>query len=195
MIPGMPVPRRPALVTSSRLLATVAATLLAAACAAAQPMPAARAFGTLKANVPQVSNGNLTRELRIHWTAPRSSTQGASTSSTNSFTLLGQVRFSGAPRRERQPEPSANDLVIVVQDAAGRDLDWRIIPNPRLIRSETPDRSGLLSGQLIERDEVELLVYVPDVAGAERIQIFSPVWNGQEFTLAPLGQLTIGGAP
>ena len=194
MIPGMPAPLRPALVTITRLLATLAATLVAAACAAAQPMPA-RAFGTLKANVPQVSDGNLTRELRIHWTAPRASTQGAGTSSVNSFKLLGQVRFSGAPRRERQPEPSANDLVVVVQDSSGRDLDWRIIPNPRLIRSETPDRNGLLSGQLIERDEVELLVYVPDVAGAERIQIFSPVWNGQEFTLDPLGQLTIGSGP
>lgn len=188
----MPEPLRPALVTISRLLATLAATLVAAACAAAQPMPAARAFGTLKANVSQVSNGNLTRELRIHWTAPRASTQGASTTSPNSFKLLGQVRFSGAPRRERQPEPSANDLVIVVQDSSGNDLDWRIIPNPRLIRSEIPDRSGLLSGQLIERDEVELLVYVPDIDGAERIQIFSPVWNGREFTLDPLGQVTIG---
>ena len=188
----MPQPLRPALVTISRLLATLAATLVAAACAAAQPMPAARAFDTLKANVSQVSNGNLTRELRIHWTAPRAATQGASTSSPNSFKLLGQVRFSGAPRRERQPEPSANDLVIVVQDSSGNDLDWRIIPNPRLIRSETPDRSGLLSGQLIERDEVELLVYVPDIAGAERIQIFSPVWNGREFALDPLGQVTIG---
>lgn len=188
----MPEPLRPALVTISRLLATLAATLVAAACAAAQPMPAARAFGTLKANVSQVSNGNLTRELRIHWTAPRAGTQGASTNSPNSFKLLGQVRFSGAPRRERQPEPSANDLVIVLQDSSGNDLDWRIIPNPRLIRSETPDRSGLLSGQLIERDEVELLVYVPDIAGAERIQIFSPVWNGREFTLDPLGQVTIG---
>ncbi len=50
----------------------------------------------------------------------------------------------------------------------------------------------VLSGRVIERDEVELLVYIPDVAGADRIQIFSPVWNGKDYTLEPLGQLTIG---
>ena len=177
--------------TISRSLTALAVTLATAACATAQTTPPARPFAALKASVAQASSGNETRELRIRWTAPR--TDAARTRATvGTFTLLGQVRFAGAPRRERQPQPSANDLVIVVQDSTGRDLDWRIIPNPRLIRAETPDQNGVLSGRVIERDEVELLIYIPDVAGADRIQIFSPMWNGKDYTLDPLGQLTIG---
>ena len=191
MISDMGAHLRPPLMTVGRLLAAMAATLVAAACATAQTPPAARPFATLKATVAQVSNGNETRELRIRWTAPRTETAGPR-ARAGSFTLLGQVRFPGAPRRERQPEPSANDLVIVVQDSAGREIDWRIVPNPRLIRAETPGPDGLLSGRMIERDDVEMLIYIPDVAGADRIQIFSPVWNGKDYTLDPLGQLTIG---
>ena len=182
---------RQPLLTISRFLITLALTLATAACATAQTTPPARPFAALKASVAQASNGNETRELRVRWTAPR--TDAARTRATvGTFTLLGQVRFTGAPRRERQPEPSANDLVIVVQDSTGRDLDWRIIPNPRLIRAETPDQDGVLSGRVIERDQVELLIYIPDVAGADRIQIFSPMWNGKDYPLEPLGQLTIG---
>jgi hypothetical protein len=176
--------------TLNRLLVAMATTLSATACATAQT-PAARPFSNLKATVEQASTSNETRELRIQWTAVRADA-ARTRARPGTFTLLGQARFSGAPRRERQPEPSANDLVIVVQDSAGRDLDWRIIPNPRLIRAETPDQDGVLSGRVLERDEVELLIYIPDVATADRIQIFSPVWNGKDYTLEPLGQLTIG---
>ena len=179
-------------VTLSRLIVTTIATLVAAACASAQtPLPA-RPFSSLKANVAQASGSNETRELRLQWTAPRAGAADAASRPPGTFKLLGQTRFSGAPRRERQPEPSANDLVIVVQDSSGRDLDWRIVPNPRLVRSETPDRDGLLSGRIIERDEVEMLVYIPDIPGADRIQIFSPEWNGRDYTLNPLAQLIIG---
>ena len=191
MIRGMFDHIRQPVLTLSRLLIAIATTLGVTACATAQTLPAARPFSNLKATVAQASNGNETRELRVQWTAARA--DAARTRATvGTFRLLGQARFAGAPRRERQPEPSANDLVIVVQDSTGRDLDWRIILNPRLIRAETPDQNGVLSGRVIERDEVELLVYIPDVAGADRIQIFSPVWNGKDYTLEPLGQLTIG---
>ena len=180
--------------TLSRLLMALATMLGTAACATAQTPPSARPFSTLKASVAQVSNSAETRELRIQWAVPRASGTAGRTRVSGSFTLLGQTRFSGAPRRERQPEPSVNDLVVVVQDATGRDLDWRIVPNPRLIRAETPGPDGLLSGQIIERDDVEMLLYIPDIPGTDRIQIFSPAWNGKDYTLDLLGQLTIGSA-
>jgi len=178
--------------TLSRLLLAIVVTLAAMGCATAQTLPNARPFSSLKATVAQANTGSEARELRIQWTIPRAQTAGTRTRSPGSFTLLGQARFTGAPRRERQPEPSANDLVVVVQDSEGRDLDWRIVPNPRLIRLETPDQDGRLSGRTIERDEVEMLLYIPDIPGADRLQIFSPVWNGKDYTLDPLGQLTIG---
>ena len=170
---------------------TLAAMLLMTCCASAQTM-AARSFPTLAANVPQASDARETRELRIRWTGGRTDTQGVRAAGAGSFRLVGQARISGAPRRERQPELSANDLVVVVQDSSGRDIDWRIVPNPRLVRAEAPGPDGLLSGRLFERDDVELLVHIPDVLGADRIQLFSPVWTGKDYRLDPLGQIGIG---
>ena len=48
------------------------------------------------------------------------------------------------------------------------------------IRSEAPGPGGLLSGRVVELDDVELFVYIPDIAQADRIQIFSTTWTGLE---------------
>ncbi|HEY1304732.1 MAG TPA: hypothetical protein VGF24_14315 [Vicinamibacterales bacterium] len=169
---------------------TTLTLFLMTGCASAQTI-SARSFPALAASVTQAADARETRELHIRWTGGQA-TQGPRSAGTGSFKLVKQARVSGAPRRERQPELSASDLVVVVQDAYGQDVDWRIVPNPRIVRAEVPGPDGLLSGRVIERDDVELLVLIPDVPGADRIQIFSPVWTGKDYRLDPLGQIEIG---
>jgi len=178
------------ILTFRRSLPVIAATLVVTACASAQT-PAPRSFGTLASSVLQDPGNSETRELRIRWTTAQTAAPGTR-AAASSFKLVAQARMSGALRRERQPELSVNDLVVVVQDSSGRDIDWRSVPNPRLVRAETPGRDGLLSGRVLERDDVELFVYIPDLPGADRLQIFSPVWTGKEYNLDPLGQIAIG---
>jgi hypothetical protein len=151
-----------------------------------------RPFRTLASNVSQAEVPG-TRELRIQWTTAQPPPPGVqATSPLNTFTVLQQTRTTAGLRRERQPEVSANHLVVVVQDAAGRELDWRLVLNPRLVRAEVPGPDGQLTGRVIEQSSTELLVAIPDITGADRLQIYRPVWTGKDYNLEPLAQVVIG---
>jgi len=160
-----------------------------AACASAQT-PGTRRFRTLTETVVQPETAQ-TRELRVQWTAS-SAVSGDAAQTANSFTLLQQRLTAGALRRERNPEVSVNHLVIVTQDSTGRDVDWRVVPNPRIVRAETPGPDGKLTGQVVDPGPVEMLLAVPDIPGAALLRIYKPIWNGKEYDLQPLGQVALG---
>ena len=107
------------------------------------------------------------------------------------FALLEQRVVPGALRRERFPQLSSDRLVVVVRDAAGRELDWRLVPNPGIVRADAPGPDGRLQGGTIEVDSVELSIAIPDVAGADRVYIFRPRWTGTEYLLDPFGQVRL----
>lgn len=165
--------------------------LLGPACASAQT-PGTRPFRTLASTLPQ-ADAAQSRELRIQWVTA-ADPSGKSAQPVSTLTLLQQKVAPGGVRRERQPEISPNHLVIVAEDAAGRELDWRLVQNPRITRAEVPGPDGTLSGRTVEHGSVELMVTIPDVPGLDRIQIYRPVWNGREYNLEPLAQLRIGAA-
>lgn len=164
--------------------------MLAPACASAQT-PAMRPFRTLASHVSQV-DAPQTRELRIQWTTAPPQAGARSAQPPNSFTLLQQRRSTGGLRRERQPEVSPNHLVVVVQDSTGRELDWRLVANPMVLRAEAPGPDGRLTGRVLEQSSAELLLTIPDVPGADRIQIYRPMWTGKEYNLDPLAEVYIG---
>jgi hypothetical protein len=160
------------------------------ACASAQTS-AMRPFTTLARHVPQV-DAHGTRELRIQWTTAPPQAGSPSAPPANAFTLLDQRRLDGELRRERKPEISPNHLVVVVLDATARELDWRLVANPRVLRAEGPGPGGQLTGRVLEQGSAELLLTIPDVSGADRIQIYRPIWTGKEYRLEPLAQVSIG---
>ena len=131
------------------------------------------------------------RELTIQWTTTPAAA-GAQGKPVDAFALVRQRTSNGGLRRERQPELSADQIVVVVQNAAGRDLDWRLAPNTRIVRAEAPGPDGRLAGQVMERTSGELLVTIPDVPGADRVRLYRPVWNGKEYALEPLAEVMIG---
>jgi hypothetical protein len=165
--------------------------------APAAPRVAARSFRALAADVPQASGDVDVRELRIRWTAGipavGATASTAAAGSLHTLSLSGETRSRQQVRRQRRPEVSANDLVIVVQDAGARELDWRIVPNPRILRAEVPDTpGGPLTGRTFERQDTELLVAIPDTPDADRVLLYSPRWTGVEFELDLLAQLPLG---
>src|SRR6185503_789505 len=176
---------------TSIFLAALVALVLAPACLSAQT-PGSRSFRAVTTSVPQVETASV-RELTIQWTTtpPAAGAQGRS---VDAFTLIRQRTSNGGLRRERQPELSADQIVVVVQNAAGRELDWRLAPNTRIVRAEAPGADGRLAGQVMERPSAELLVTIPDVPGADRIRLYRPVWTGKEYTLEPLADVVIGSA-
>ena len=158
---------------------------------AAQEGPAApRSFRGLVSDVPQAGDVQRVRQLRIATTAG-ADPEAAGSSQPRMFALLEQRVVPGALRRERFPRLSYDRLVVVVQDAAGRELDWRLAPNPGIVRADAPGPDGRLRGGTIEVDSVELSIAIPDVAGADRVSIFRPRWTGAEYLLDPFGQVRL----
>lgn len=168
-----------------------------AACATAQTPAGALTFRKLTTSVAQVE-GTQVRDLRIQWTRePGPAVAGqaqAAAPQTNVFSLLQEQTSTGGLRRERAPQLSATQLVVVVQDASGRELDWRTVMDPSTIRAEFPGPDGTLSGRVVEQRSSELLVSIPDVAGADRLRIYRPVWNGRDYDLEALGSVPLGPA-
>ena len=94
-------------------------------------------------------------------------------------------------RRERRPQLSYDRLVVVLRDVEGRELDWRIVQNPAILRAEAPGPDGQLTGQEIELDDVELSIAIPDIATADHVELYRPRWTGTEYTLDSLVQVPL----
>lgn len=151
----------------------------------------ARSFRTLTMSVPQATSAAGVLELRLRWTTGTGAARGAAARQTQSFTLLQRRVAQGSLAAERFPELSDDRLVLVSEDVAGRELDWRIVPNPRLIRAEAPGPDGQLRGGVIERGGADFSIAVPAMPRLARIRIYQPRWTETEFLLDPLGEITI----
>ena len=140
-------------------------------------LPPVRSFNALVEEVPQVPHTSF-RRLRL-----RRDTAG--------FDVVGNFKVEGRLRQERFPELSHDRLVIVVEDADGRELDWRMVRNPSILRAEAPGPDGRLQGTVVELAHMELSVGVPAIEGAEFLRLYQPRWNGDGYMLEPLAYLRL----
>jgi hypothetical protein len=187
--------------TTSRyrgLFAIAIALQLTAVCATTQVpgrLTSPMSFRALSADTRQV-NADRLREMRIRWTTSPATpagvaATGATTAPTQSFEVVRDQAGPGVLRRERQPQITANQLVIVVRRADGAALDWRAVQNPRIVRAEVPGADGQLTGRTVEREDSELLVTVPDLADAASLSVYQPRWNGTEYLLDLIGSVPL----
>jgi hypothetical protein len=88
--------------------------------------------------------------------------------------------------RERNPQLAPDRLVVVAVDAAGAPIDWRIVADPRVVRSETPDATGLLSGTVLTYSQAELRVAIAGSADIRELRIYKPRWTGDAWELDPI---------
>jgi hypothetical protein len=128
-------------------------------------------------------------ELRVHVSAPVTALRAGD--STRRITLLKKAIKSGTMRRERRPELGPHQLVLVTVDRDGAQLDWRAIADPRVVRVETADADGFLSGQLVTLDSSEFTVRIPFVPGAEHLQIYATHANESGFGLTMVGEVAL----
>jgi hypothetical protein len=137
---------------------------------------------------PQAITATI-REITLTWqvrTAPNQPNV------TDVFAVVSQRKSQGPLRRERFPQLSSDQLVVLVFDANDRLLDWRLVRNPRIARTEAPQPNGVLSGQVVQLPAARLSVAVADVAGARTLRIGQPRWNGSEYLIDVVGNdLTI----
>ena len=133
-------------------------------------------------------------QLHVRWIAAASANgepvPAAAMTPVNSFEVVGKSDIRGPLQRERDPQLAEHELVIVATDASGRETSWQKQRDPRLLRAELPGPTGELSGELLYRPEVELLVVVPDSA-TMALHVYETYSDGGQFLLRSLGLIQV----
>jgi hypothetical protein len=82
-----------------------------------------------------------------------------------------------AVRPDRAPQLTSSSLVVVAVDAMNREVDWRILADPRVVRAEAgPD--ARLAGERLYYVDIDLVIVVPDLPGIAALRVYRPQSNG-----------------
>jgi len=120
------------------------------------------------------------QEFRILW-------NGCGGSPTSIFSVVDQRQLPSPKPRQRSPEPSPDQLLIVAFDAEGQEKDRTFIQDPCVVRAEELAPSGELKGETLYRLEVEFLVCLSDDPTITELRFYHPRWTGAEFTFDLFG--------
>ena len=181
--------------TLARLLTVgILAWLAAPATASAQTdRPTADLVGSVSAAASLVGEETVA-QVHVRWQVAESLSgnpvRSADLIPVNRFEVVARSSLRGPLVRERDPQWSEHDLVVVAIDATGRETSWQKMQDPRVLRVELPGPTGQLSGEVLYRPEVELVLAVPDVT-TTAFQIYETHWSGEQFTLRQLGRVEV----
>jgi hypothetical protein len=145
---------------------------------------------------PAWGQGKRIQEVRVRWDAyagapaPQVAPQPAQPA-TNVFTVHQRRWVSGSLPRQRDPKLSEDQLVIVALDAQGKRIDTQVVPDPRILRAESPGPSGEIRGETLHHSTTELLITLPDDPSITELHVYHPRWNGSTFVLNLLGTINL----
>jgi len=103
-----------------------------------------------------------------------------------SASILEDRRLAGALPRSRSLELSPTQIFIAAVDTTNKLRWWSIVPDPRVVRSETQSPTGELRAEDYYISNVTLVVAFPDDPEIANLRFYHPVWNGTDFDLKPL---------
>jgi hypothetical protein len=131
-------------------------------------------------------------DIRVRWQGePATSPAGAATERQiqprGSFAALSRQGGLGSLPRQRAPELSSDQLLVLAVDAQQQLKGWALITDPRILRAELPGPTGELSGRVIYQSNVEFVVALPDDPAISELRFYHPRWTGKEFVLDPIG--------
>jgi len=142
-----------------------------------------------------MATAQMVQEVKIRWDAyigaPTPQVARGTEQPSNLFTLLERRRVPGSPPRQRNPELSSDQIVVVAVDAQGQEIDYHLIPDPRVLRAEHPGPTGELSGEVLHHAETELLIALPDDPAIRELRLYHPRWTGTAFVLDLLGRVPL----
>jgi hypothetical protein len=115
--------------------------------------------------------------LRLRWGSP--------------FAVLDKKRGPGSVPSLRSVRLRPDVLFLAAIDAGQSLLSWQIIPDPRVLRSESPGADGVLTGRTVRVQNPEFTVEAPDDPAAAELRIFEPRWTGKEYELSLAGTVPL----
>ena len=148
------------------------------------------------ASNPAQASARSHRELRVSWEADKAALPRAASAQYRNAPgrvalASAAVRREGGLPKQRSAELSPTQVVVVALDAEGRMRWCGLVEDPRLLRAEVPGPDGELTGQVIYRESAEFIVQYPDDESINEIRLYHPDWDGQKFSLAPLGAVSV----
>jgi hypothetical protein len=131
------------------------------------------------------------RELKIRLSDPTKSPNESRPAlskqeQTASAAIVEDRKHSGVLPRQRSLELSPTQIFIAGVDANDKLRWWSIVPDPRVVRSETQSPTGELRSEDYYVSNVTLAVAFPDDPEIANLRFYRPVWNGTEYDLKPL---------
>ena len=148
--------------------------------------------GVGTADTTPAASARSHRELRVSWEADKAALPRAASAQYRN--APGRVALASAPvRREgglpkqRSAELSPTQVVVVALDAEGRMRWCGLVTDPRLLRAEVADADGELTGQVLYKESAEFIIQYPDDESIKEIRLYHPDWDGQKFSLEPVG--------
>ncbi len=123
-------------------------------------------------------------------TAPDSVAPRGRVKTTNRFVLDARSAAPGVPQA-RAPQVVQGTLVVAGYDLQDRELSRSVVNDPRLVRAEFPDETGLLSGTVLYRADAVLQITVPSGIGITRFRVFEPQWTDGSMELTELGTVSV----
>ena len=152
-------------------------------------------LGPLGVEVPQIlpfSDAQEYKQLSVRWQSSDASGGKLEKQQPHGLvTLVDSKKRSGSLPRERSLELSTNQILIIALDQKGRLLWWRLMLDPRLVRSETPGPGGVISGEDYYLTKTDFMIEYPDDAGIKELRLYHPQWTGSAFSLDLLSILPL----
>jgi hypothetical protein len=137
-----------------------------------------------RANQPQTY-----RELKLNWADPTKSTNELRSEAQTQIprvSIVEDKKRSGTLPRQRSLELAPTLMFVAAVDATNKLRWWSIMPDPRVVRSETQTATGELRSQDYYIANVTVVVAFPDDPEIATLRFYHPVWNGTDFDLKPL---------
>ena len=128
----------------------------------------------------------LYRQLKLDWAdSAKSTSELTSEAQTQApkVSIVDDRKRSGALPRQRSVELAPTLMFVAAIDASNKLRWWSIMPDPRVVRSETQTATGELRSQDYYLTNVTVVVAFPDDPEIATLRFYHPVWNGTDFDL------------
>ena len=152
--------------------------------------------GVRVGKVPPIPNSDTYKELRVRWQSSSTSTQTGSVNLLQSPTsgVLAAVASTtkhGSLPRDRSFELSTNQILVIALDRNTELRWWRLLLDPRLVRSEAPVTSGETRGEEYYLTSVDFVIPYPGDPEIRELRLYRPLWTGKNFQLELISTLAV----
>jgi hypothetical protein len=152
--------------------------------------------GVRVGKVLPIRDSDAYKELRVRWQSSGTSTQTNSVNLLQSptsgvLTAVASTNKHGALPRDRSFELSTNQILVIGLDRNAELRWWRLLLDPRLVRSETPVKTGETLGEEYYLRDVDFVIPYPGDPEIRELRVYRPLWTGKNFQLELISTLAV----